>query len=345
MKRYMAGMPAEVEPLVDALQRPLRDLRLSVTDRCNFRCRYCMPREQFEKQFKFLPRSDLLTFEEIVRLVDLLVPLGLDKIRLTGGEPLLRESLPALVAMTRERFAGVMALTTNGTRLQQLAAPLKSAGLDRVTVSLDAMDEPTFAQLTDSDTSVQEVLRGIDAAAQAGLAPIKVNCVVQRGVNEHAILQLARHFRSSGHTLRFIEYMDVGMTNGWSMQHVVSAAEILERLQAEFPLEPVSPGYRGEVASRYRYTDGTGEVGIIASVTQPFCRDCTRLRISADGRAFTCLYAGTGIDLRDALRSQDSVEVLAARVRALWAARRDRYSEERNERRYLPRVEMSYIGG
>ncbi len=331
----------------DTLGRPFRDLRLSVTDRCNFRCRYCMPREHFAKEFKFIPRTELLSFEEIARVVSVLAPLGLEKIRVTGGEPLLRGGLPVLIGMLRGATSGDIALTTNASRLPQFAGALAEAGLTRVTVSLDALDEPSFRKITDSEYGVREVLRGIDAAAEAGLTPLKLNCVIKRGSNEHAILDLARHFRGTGHVVRFIEFMDVGMTNGWKMDHVVSSREIREILSKEFPLEPMEPDYKGEVASRYRYLDGQGEVGIVSSVTQPFCGDCTRLRLSADGKLYTCLYSHVGLDLRALLRAGGSDEDLGAAVRTHWQARSDRYSQERSQRnvRSLPRVEMSYIGG
>lgn len=329
----------------DSLGRPFRDLRLSITDRCNFRCRYCMPREHFDK-FRFMPRAELLTFEEITRVVGVLAPLGLEKIRITGGEPLLRGNLPELVHMLRGTFAGDMAMTTNASRLKELARPLTDAGLSRVTVSMDALDEPTFRQMTDSEYAVADVLAGIDAATSAGLTPLKLNCVVKRNTNEHAILDLARHFRGTDHVVRFIEFMDVGMTNGWRLEHVVSGREIVERIAAEFEIEPIDPDYRGEVAARYRYRDGQGEFGVITSVTQPFCGDCTRLRLSAEGKLYTCLYATMGLDLRALLRSGASDDQLQSAVHDQWNVRRDRYSEERSQRtRSLPRVEMSYIGG
>ncbi|HMR11599.1 MAG TPA: GTP 3',8-cyclase MoaA, partial [Polyangiaceae bacterium] len=326
--------------------RPFRDLRLSITDRCNFRCRYCMPREHFDKEFRFMPRAELLSFEEITRVVGVLAPLGLEKIRITGGEPLLRGNLPELVRMLRGNFAGDMAMTTNASRLKELARPLTDAGLSRVTVSMDALDEPTFRQMTDSEYTAADVLAGIEAAAAGGLTPLKLNCVVKRGSNEHAILDLARHFRGTDHVVRFIEFMDVGMTNGWRLEHVVSGREIVELIAAEFKIEPVDPDYRGEVAARYRYCDGQGEFGVITSVTQPFCGDCTRLRLSAEGKLYTCLYAHIGLDLRALLRGGASDAQLQSAIRDQWEARTDRYSEERSQRtRSLPRVEMSYIGG
>ncbi len=331
----------------DTLGRPFRDLRLSVTDRCNFRCRYCMPREHFAKKFKFMPRTELLSFEEMTRVVSVLAPLGLEKIRVTGGEPLLRGDLPVLISMLRGVSDADIALTTNASRLPQFAGALSDAGLSRVTVSLDALDEQTFRETTDSEYGVRDVLRGIDAAAEVGLTPLKINCVIKRRANEHSILDLARHFRGTDHVVRFIEFMDVGMTNGWKMDHVVTSREIVEIIAKKFPVEPVERGYKGEVASRYRYLDGQGEVGVISSVTQPFCGDCTRLRLSADGKLYTCLYSQVGLDLRAILRAGASDEDLGAAVAKHWEARSDRYSEERNHRkvRTLPRVEMSYIGG
>jgi cyclic pyranopterin phosphate synthase len=347
--------PLAPAPTLDALGRPLRDLRISVTDRCNFRCTYCMPREVYGRDFRFLPRAELLTFEEITRLCGLLVGQGVSKLRLTGGEPLLRADLPRLVAMLRALpGAAELTLTTNGSLLTRHAAALAEAGLGRLTVSLDALDEPTFRLLSDADFSVDRVLEGIAAAEAAGLAPINVNMVVRRRVNEHAILPMARHFRAAGHVLRFIEYMDVGHTNAWRMDDVVPATEILARIDSELPLEPVPPRYRGEVATRWRYRNGGGEVGIIASVSQPFCGDCTRLRLTADGELYTCLFGNQGHDLRGPLRAGASDGELLEIVRAIWSARTDRYSELRTKatrgRPSLPmvdpqRVEMSRVGG
>jgi cyclic pyranopterin phosphate synthase len=336
--------------MVDTLRRPLRDLRVSVTDRCNFRCVYCMPREVFGPDFAFLPRAEILTFEEIARLVRIFVALGVDKVRLTGGEPLVRRSLDQLVAMIAP-ITGLhdLALTTNGALLAAQAARLAAAGLRRVTVSLDALDDATFMAMNDAGVPVARVLKGIEAAAAAGMAPIKVNAVIKRGVNEHAILDLARHFRGTGHVVRFIEYMDVGNSNGWRMDDVVTAAEIVRRIDAEWPLEPLAPARPGEVATRYRYKDGAGEIGVIASVTVPFCRGCTRARLSADGKLFTCLFAAEGHDLRGLLRGGGSDEEIAACVRSVWEGRADRYSEVRSAhtrgRRNRRKVEMSYIGG
>ncbi len=331
------------DPL-DTLGRPLRDLRISVTDRCNFRCVYCMPKEVFGQGYRFLDRKELLSFEEITRVARIAVGLGVNKLRLTGGEPLLRRDLERLI----EQLAGLgveLTLTTNASLLARKAQTLADAGLDRLTVSLDSLDDETFRAMNDVDFSVERVLEGIAAAAAAGL-PVKVNAVVKRGLNDDGIVDLARTFRELGHTLRFIEYMDVGATNGWRLDDVVPAREIVERVGAVFPLEPAEANYRGEVAQRWRYADGRGELGVIASVTQPFCGDCTRARISAEGRVYTCLFGVRGHDLRALLRSgagDDAVEAALARI---WTARGDRYSDLRSARTEgLPRVEMSYIGG
>jgi cyclic pyranopterin phosphate synthase len=331
----------------DTLGRPLHDLRISVTDRCNFRCVYCMPRAVFGPDHAFLPRSELLTFEELTRLVRLFVALGVRKVRLTGGEPLVRRELPILV---RELAAipGVedLTLTTNGVLLPQHAAALKAAGLDRVTISLDADDDETFTRMNDARVPVASVLRGLDAAEAAGLGPTKLNMVVKRGWNEHAILPMARRFRGTGRILRFIEYMDVGHSNGWRLDEVVTAAEILATVSAEFPLEPMPPTKPGEVAERYRYLDGAGEVGVIASVSRPFCGTCDRARLSADGQLYTCLFATRGHDLRSVLRGGASDAAISATLRGIWEGRDDRYSELRSlETVDLPKVEMSYIGG
>jgi cyclic pyranopterin phosphate synthase len=330
---------------LDTLGRPLRDLRISVTDRCNFRCVYCMPKEVFGRGYRFMDRAELLTFEELERLARAFAQHGVEKIRITGGEPLLRRGLEQLI----ERLASVdgldLTLTTNGALLPQKADALAEAGLRRITVSLDSLDDATFRAMNDVDFPVERVLDGIDAAAGAGL-PVKVNAVVKRGLNDQEIVPLARHFRGTPHVLRFIEYMDVGATNGWRLDDVVSAAEIVATLDAEFGLEPVEPAYRGEVARRWRYRDGTGEVGVIGSVTQPFCGDCTRARISAEGRLYTCLFAVRGHDLRALLRGGASDEEVDATIAAVWGRRADRYSELRtDETDDLPRVEMSYIGG
>jgi len=331
---------------LDTLGRPLRDLRISVTDRCNFRCVYCMPKEVFGRDYRFLERRELLTFEEIERMVRAFVRRGVQKIRLTGGEPLLRRDLERLVEMLARIDSLDLTLTTNGALLAAKANALADAGLTRLTVSLDSLDDETFRRMNDVDFPVNRVLAGIEAAAAAGLAPVKVNVVVKRGINEDSVLPIARHFRDTGHVVRFIEYMDVGSTNGWRMDDVVSAAEIRETIAAEFPLEPVDPGYRGEVARRFRYTDGAGEIGIIASVTQPFCRDCTRARLSAEGRLYTCLFAARGHDLRALVRGGASDAELDDAIAAIWHRRTDRYSEIRSsETARLPKVEMSYIGG
>ncbi len=331
--------------MLDTLGRPVRDLRISVTDRCNFRCVYCMPKEVFGHEHRFLPRRDLLTFEEIERVSRVFVGLGVRKLRITGGEPLLRRDLEHLIG----RLAGIddgldVTLTTNAALLAHKAQPLADAGLSRITVSLDSLDDEVFRAMNDVDFPVARVLAGIDAAAAAGL-PVKVNVVVKRGLNEGSILDIARRFRGTGHTVRFIEFMDVGATNGWRTDDVVPAAEIVRTIGAEFPLEPVEAAYRGEVAERYRYLDGAGEIGVIASVTQPFCGNCTRARISADGKLYTCLFAVRGHDLRALLRSPGAGS-LEDTIRAVWTRRADRYSEIRtDETSGLRKVEMSYIGG
>lgn len=330
----------------DLLGRPLRDLRISVTDRCNFRCRYCMPREVFGADHAFLPRSELLTFEEIARVVATLTPLGVRKIRLTGGEPLLRRNLTALVSMLAATV-GIedLALTTNGSLLAAMAEPLREAGLHRITVSLDSVDPAVFAAMSDTKISLETVLGGISRAAAVGF-PVKINTVVQRGVNDAGLLDLVEYARQHGHTLRFIEYMDVGTSNGWLMDDVVPAAELVARIGERHPLEPVEPASYGEVAKRYRFTDGAGEVGFVTSVTQPFCGSCTRLRLSAVGELYTCLFATQGFDLRTPLRAGATDADLADEVTGLWSRRADRYSEIRGERtRTLSKVEMSYIGG
>jgi len=331
----------------DTLGRPLHDLRISVTDRCNFRCVYCMPREFFGADHAFLPRAELLTFEEITRLVRVFTRLGVEKVRLTGGEPLVRRGLPDLVA----QLAAIptvrdLTLTTNGVLLTQHAAALAARGLRRVTVSLDADDDETFMRMNDVGVPVARVLAGIDAAETAGLGPIKVNMVVKRGWNEHAVLPMARRFRGTGHVLRLIEYMDVGSSNGWRLDEVVTAAEILAMVGADFPLEPIPPAHAGEVAERYRYVDGAGEIGVIASVSRPFCGACSRARVSADGQLYTCLFATSGHDLRAMLRDGATDADVEANLRAIWGGRVDRYSELRSAATVdLPKVEMSYIGG
>lgn len=332
----------------DALGRPLRDLRISVTDRCNFRCRYCMPEEVFGPDYPFLPREKILQFEEIVRLVRIFADLGVEKIRITGGEPLLRRDLPELIRMISE-VEGIrdIALTTNGTLLARHAEALRSAGLKRVNVSLDAIDDEIFQRMNGGKSSVRPVLEGIEAAARAGLR-VKVNMVVQKGVNDGQILPMARHFRGTGHILRFIEYMDVGNNNGWNLEQVVSKREIIERIHREMPLEPVDPDHYGEVATRYRYRGTDEEIGVISSVTDAFCSTCTRMRLSADGQLYTCLFASRGYDLRGPLRAGERDETLAERICQVWNRRRDRYSEERLHNTGLRRrrkVEMSFIGG
>ncbi len=337
----------------DALGRPLRDLRISVTDRCNFRCPYCMPAEVYGDRYRFLPRPEVLTFEEIERLARLFVGLGARKIRLTGGEPLVRQDLPVLVS----RLAAIpgvldLALTTNGFLLAEHAQALRDAGLRRVTVSLDSLDDAVFRKMAGREYSVARVLEGIAAAERAGLAPIKINCVVQRGANDHTLVELARRFRGTGHVVRFIEFMDVGTLNRWDLSKVLPAREILAILEGAFGLEPLRPAYRGEVAQRYRYRDGAGEIGVISSVTQPFCGDCTRARLSPEGRLVTCLFAASGRDLKQPLRQGASDDELRALITGTWRARADRYSEERAEKLEAaaaiePRdkIEMFRIGG
>jgi GTP 3',8-cyclase len=333
--------------LTDRLGRPVEDLRVSLTDRCNLRCRYCMPREIFGPDHAFLPRDELLSFEELTRVLTAFVDLGVSKLRLTGGEPLLRRDLPDLIEMLAP-LDGVadLALTTNGILLPRLAERLAAAGLRRVTISLDALDDATFRAVADTPLSVRAVLEGIDAALAAGLSPVKVNAVVQRGVNDDQIEDLAGWARETGVVLRFIEFMDVGTTNGWLRERVVPAEEILRRVSARWPVEPMEPVRAGEVAERYRYLDGAGELGIVASVTRPFCRTCTRARLSAVGELYTCLFAAEGHDLRAVVRDGASDADLRTAIRTIWSARDDRASELRAEGGLVgPRVEMSYIGG
>jgi cyclic pyranopterin phosphate synthase len=332
--------------LADRLGRPLRDLRISVTDRCNFRCVYCMPKEVFGNDYQFLERKEILTFEEIARVAGIFHGLGAEKVRLTGGEPLVRRNLEQLIEQLA-RIPGLdLTLTTNGSLLERKAIALRKAGLKRITVSLDALDDPTFMRMNDVDFPVAKVLAGIEAAAAAGLTPVKINMVVKRGENENGILPMARHFRGTGHILRFIEYMDVGHTNGWRMDDVVTAREIVAMISREMPLEPADPNYKGEVAERWRYRDGSGEIGVIASVTQAFCRDCTRIRLSTEGKLYTCLFATTGHDLRALLRGGATDGEIRDSVAALWAKRTDRYSEIRtSQTAKLEKIEMSYIGG
>lgn len=332
----------------DRLGRRLADLRISVTDRCNFRCTYCMPKEIFNRDYKFLNRSALLSFEEISRLTGIFTSLGARKVRLTGGEPLLRAGLDKLIAML-SATPGVsdLTLTTNGVLLPRKAQALADAGLDRVTVSLDSLSDEVFGAMNDVGAKVADVLGGIEAADAAGLTPIKINMVVKRGVNDQSILDMAEHFRGTGYILRFIEYMDVGATNGWRLDEVTPVQEIVDRINRVFPIEPVAPNYRGEVARRWRYLDGAGEIGMIASVTQPFCGDCTRARLSADGKLYTCLFAIGGTDLREAVRSGASDALLRSMITAVWSDRTDQYSEIRSSETtgIGQKVEMSYIGG
>jgi cyclic pyranopterin phosphate synthase len=331
--------------VLDTFGRPLRDLRISVTDRCNFRCVYCMPKEVYGRDHRFLDRKELLTFEEIARVARVFVEGGVRKLRITGGEPLVRRDLEHLIAQLAALGDLDVTLTTNGSLLPQKAQLLADAGLRRITVSLDSLDDATFRAMNDVDFPVDRVLEGIEAATAAGL-PVKVNAVVKRGLNEDQIVPMAAYFRERGHMLRFIEYMDVGHTNGWRLDDVVPAAEIAAALDAAFGVEPVDPAYRGEVANRWRYRDGRGEVGIIASVSQPFCRDCTRARISAEGKLFTCLFALRGTDLRAIVRNGASDEELAESIAGVWRARKDRYSDLRSQATEgLEKVEMSYIGG
>ena len=343
-------MSQTTEAPIDRLGRRFADLRISVTDRCNFRCPYCMPKEIFGPGYEFLPRTAILSFEEIVRLASIFGRMGLRKLRLTGGEPTVRAELPTLVRMLRESLPEVdLALTTNGSRLASLAVDLKAAGLDRVTVSLDSIDAAVCREMNGVDFPHERVLEGIDAAAEAGLGPIKINAVVKRGVNDEGLVEMARHFRGTGHIVRFIEYMDVGATNGWKLDEVVPAREIIERLEQVEGLEPVDAAYQGEVAKRWRWSDGSGEIGVITSVTEPFCGDCTRARLSAEGSLYTCLFASTGNDLRGPLREGASDEELYEQIAGIWTVREDRYSELRaamtDDLPMLDRVEMSHIGG
>ena len=362
--RYASRLPkipaqllAPTGLLSDTLGRPLRDLRISVTDRCNFRCNYCMPREVFDKDYAFLPQSSLLSFEEITRLAKIFIAHGVEKIRLTGGEPLLRKNLEMLIEMlaklqTPAGKALDITLTTNGSLLAKKAQSLKDAGLQRVTVSLDALDDAIFQRLNDAEFPVADVLKGIEQASRVGLAPIKVNMVVKRGTNDAEILPMARHFRHSGVVLRFIEFMDVGATNGWRMDEVLPSAQVIERLNTEFPMEALDANYSGETAERWRYADGAGEVGVISSVTQAFCGECNRARLSTEGKLFLCLFATQGHDLRALLRGNYADEQISAAIGPIWQTRDDRYSELRAA---MPadagpadgkkRVEMSYIGG
>ena len=336
--------------LTDKFSRPMRDLRISVTDRCNFRCPYCMPAEIYGEAYEFLPRADILTFEELTRLVGFFAELGVEKLRVTGGEPLLRNDLPQLLGMLNA-IDGIddLTLTTNGYLLSQFAQKLKDSGLDRVTVSLDSLDDEVFKAMNGRGFTTERVLQAIQTASEVGLSPIKINCVVQKGVNDHTIVDLARYFHGTGHIVRYIEYMDVGNVNGWRSEHVLSAEEIIARLDAEMPLEPTESNYQGEVATRYRYRDGSGEIGIIASVTKPFCGDCARVRLSTDGKIFTCLFASEGVSLMDPMRAGATDDDLRELITGIWTVRSDRYSEERaaspNGKGSPRKIEMYQIGG
>lgn len=346
MESLVLPAPTGTETVTDTMGRPIRDLRVSVADRCNFRCIYCMPKEIFGSDYQFLDRKELLSFEEIERLSRIFVAHGVQKIRLTGGEPLVRRNLEALIEML-DRIPGLdLTLTTNGSMLKKKAEALKQAGLKRVTVSLDALDNETFKAMNDVGFPVEKVLAGIDEAARVGLSPIKINMVVKRGVNEQSVLPMARYFREAGHILRFIEYMDVGHSNGWRLDDVVPAQEIIAMIDAEMPLEPLEPNYPGEVATRWRYKDSDQEVGVIASVSQPFCGSCTRARLSAEGKLYTCLFALRGQDLRQMLREGATDDEISSAIAMNWRLRADRYSEIRSSKTVgLPKVEMSYIGG
>lgn len=358
--RSMAsGIPAELVPptglLSDRRGRPLHDLRISVTDRCNFRCVYCMPKDVFDKDYTFLPHAELLSFEEITRAARLFVAHGVEKIRLTGGEPLLRKNIEKLVEMLArlETVSGKpldLTLTTNASLLARKARALRDAGLTRVSVSLDAIDDTTFRRMNDVDFAVRDVLAGIEAAQAAGLAPLKVNVVVKRGVNDSEIVPMAAHFRGSGVTVRFIEFMDVGASNHWCMDEVLPSAEVVRRIDAAFPLEAIGANYLGETAERWRYRDGAGEIGVISSVSHAFCGDCSRIRLSTEGRLYLCLFATEGHDLRELLRSGRSDLEIANAIAALWQQRTDNYSEQRSDpairaARAERKIEMSYIGG
>ncbi|MBP7080917.1 MAG: GTP 3',8-cyclase MoaA [Rhodocyclaceae bacterium] len=334
-----AGLP------VDTRGRRIRDLRISVIDRCNFRCTYCMPKSVFGQNYLYLPRAELLSFEEIIRVARQFVALGVEKIRLTGGEPLLRRNLERLIAELA-KLPVELTLTTNGSLLASKGQALKDAGLHRVTVSLDGLDDAVFRRMNDVDFPVADVLAGIDAASRAGFTEVKVNCVVKRGTNDSQILPLALHFRGSGHIVRFIEYMDVGSSNGWQMDEVVPSADIIARIHQEFPLEAIDANYPGEVAARWRYLDGQGEIGVISSVTQAFCSSCTRARLSTEGQLYTCLFAERGHDLRVLLRGGADDQQLQTAIAEVWTARGDRYSEIRTDATTkAAKIEMSYIGG
>jgi cyclic pyranopterin phosphate synthase len=339
--------PASVAgPVADTRGRHMRDLRISITDRCNFRCTYCMPKTVFGRDYPFLPRAEILSFDEIVRVARIFVERGVSKIRLTGGEPLLRRNVEHLIEMLAAIPGLELTLTTNGSLLEKKAQSLRDAGLQRITVSLDALDDATFRKMNDVDFPVSLVLDGIAAASAVGFAPIKVNMVVKRGINDHAIVPMARHFHGSGHILRFIEYMDVGSSNGWKLDEVVSSQEVVRLIDAELPLVSADPNYLGEVAERWRYRDGGGEIGVISSVTQAFCATCTRIRLSTDGSLYTCLFAQQGHDLRQLLRDGHSDAEIAASLDNLWQVRDDNYSERRQAATAASdKIEMSYIGG
>lgn len=348
--RQQPAIPADLSPasgtLLDSRGRPVKDLRISVTDRCNFRCVYCMPKSVFDKDYAFLPRNSLLSFEEITRLARLFAAHGVTKIRLTGGEPLLRRNLEQLISQLVSIPGMEVTLTTNGVLLPKKAAALKAAGLQRVTVSLDSLDDTIFRAMNDMDVPVTDVLKGIAAAEAAGLGPIKINMVVKRGLNDQEILPMVERFRGTGHILRFIEFMDVGSSNGWRMDDVVPSAEVVRRIHEHHPLVQVDPNYTGEVAERWRFADGGGEIGVISSVTQAFCATCTRARLSTEGSLYTCLFAQSGHDLRSLMRSGRSDAELSAAIRHIWHGRSDRYSEIRTaETASLRKIEMSYIGG
>ena len=339
-------MPDNLQLLRDTMGRPLLDLRISVTDRCNFRCPYCMPKAIYGAAFKFLPRSEILSFEEILRLARIFHRFGVRKFRLTGGEPLLRAELTTLIAWLSEMPEAEIALTTNGSLLADHAQGLADAGLSRVTVSLDSLDETVSAEMNDVEVPLEAVTAGIAAAVRAGLTPVKLNAVIKKGSNDEALIDFARHFKGTELIPRFIEYMDVGTTNGWRLDEVVSGAEIVKRISAAEEIEPLAPSRQGEVAKRWRYADGGGEFGVITSVTQPFCGDCTRARISADGKLYTCLFAASGIDLREQLRKGATDDELAGALSNVWQKRADRYSELRAKAvSSSDKIEMSYIGG
>jgi len=340
----VAEPPAQV---ADRRARHLRDLRVSVTDRCNFRCTYCMPKDVFGADYEFLPHDEVLSFEEIVRMARIFASLGTEKIRLTGGEPLMRKGIERLVAMLREALPAVdLTLTTNGSALKAKARALKAAGLDRVTVSLDSLDDATFRAMNDVDFPVAKVLEGIDAAAAEGLSPVKVNMVVKRGVNDHQVIEMARRFKGTGHIVRFIEFMYVGSTNQWRMDDVIASAQVVHRIAEQFAVDPIGANYPGEVAERWKYRDGSGEFGVISSVTHAFCGTCTRARLSTDGQLFTCLFAHRGYDLKALVRAGRSDDEIRGAIAAIWEARDDHYSEIRTaETARARKIEMSYIGG